>query len=466
MLLVSFSVAFLWVLQIAFFEPNYVMAATELLRGHLEVMAAEIEHMDHASSLVELSKTIKGKVLMLDGEGRIFSVYSMGSPVNLKVEREEGQFIYKNNRYKTVIGGKIVEGVINRGEPDMKIAMGFPVRHRGEPAALFLYNSLSELSAMQRMVRWQLFCLSVVLTAVASLAAFFLTGHFTRPVIALKEAVDRLADGELNAVARIKRRDELGKLSDSVEKLGIALKRVDVLRGEVISNVSHELRSPLSLIAGYGEMVRDLTWSDEAKRNDGLNLIISEAGRLAGMVDDILDYSQLRAGGFKLNLSEWNLYEIAAAEVEFGRHIGESWNLGFNLKSYSTGIVVKIDAVKMTQVLRNLMSNAINHTADARCIDISIVREENGLKVAVSNPGEEISEESKELIWERYQRVQHQGGRREGTGIGLSLVSAILSAHGFAYGVDSVEGQNTFWFVVPESSLGPADPIDKSKFTI
>jgi signal transduction histidine kinase len=104
----------------------------------------------------------------------------------------------------------------------------------------------------------------------------------------------------------------------------------------------------------------------------------------------------------------------------------------------------------MTHVLRNLLNNAINHTKDGGTIRVTITRDHDGSRVSVVNPGPTIPEEAIELIWERYQRVQHQGGRREGSGIGLSIVSKVLSVLGFDFGVNSADGVNAFWFSVPE----------------
>jgi signal transduction histidine kinase len=102
----------------------------------------------------------------------------------------------------------------------------------------------------------------------------------------------------------------------------------------------------------------------------------------------------------------------------------------------------------MSQVLRNLLNNAINHTEDNNDIMVAITKKENTVKVSVSNPGEAIPKEELSSIWERYRRVQHQAGRREGTGIGLAIVSTILKAHNIRFGVEFNEGLNTFWFII------------------
>ena len=110
------------------------------------------------------------------------------------------------------------------------------------------------------------------------------------------------------------------------------------------------------------------------------------------------------------------------------------------------------DPLKLSQVLRNLLYNAINHTPEDSTIIVSLKsKDDHTVRLSVTNPGTPISEEDKKIIWERYQRSQHQSGRRMGTGIGLSIVSTILNAHGMKYGVDSDEKGTTFWFEVTES---------------
>jgi signal transduction histidine kinase len=100
-----------------------------------------------------------------------------------------------------------------------------------------------------------------------------------------------------------------------------------------------------------------------------------------------------------------------------------------------------------------LLYNAINHTQDDRTITVKIADVVNGVRVSVINPGEEIPKEERELIWERYQRSQHQGGRKQGTGIGLSIVSALLKSHGMPYGVDCHDDLTVFWFECPKGML-------------
>lgn len=124
-----------------------------------------------------------------------------------------------------------------------------------------------------------------------------------------------LQKNDFTEVPPFHREDELGQLSQSVVQLRYALQRLDVLRKEVIANVSHELRSPLALIGGYAEMVRDITWKQEEQRTEDLNLIIREANRMSRMVSDILDYSQLQAGYCQLKKERLNLCELLESAI-------------------------------------------------------------------------------------------------------------------------------------------------------
>lgn len=451
MLLVAFGVAFLWIVQIAFFEPRYIQTTTELLKERIAPVVDGFNDADSREMLSELSKTTGGRVFVVSPDGKILIMYSLGMVANPTDERLEGQSLFWERAYRHVIDGETVKSVIDKGQPSMKVAMGFPVRYRGEPAALFLYNSLSELYTMQALTRRELFLLSLVLTAAASLLAMLLAWHFTRPILDVKKTVDRLAAGDLNASPNILRNDELGSLAGSVKELGVALRRVDLLRREVISNVSHELRSPLAVVRGYGEMLRDITWKDEHTRNANLNLIIDEAERLSRMVDDILDHSQFQAGYGKLKRLRCNLVDVVSSEVAFFAPGAKKHGLSIRFESFSSDVPAELDASRIAQVLRNLLSNAINHTVEGNEIVVYIEKHDRGVRVAVINPGPEIPAEARRTIWERYRRVQHQGGRSEGTGIGLSIVASILDAHGFPYGVDCEDGKNIFWFDVPDA---------------
>lgn len=451
MLLVALAIIFLWVVQIVMFEPNYVNATIADLDTRTREAAQELEATgaidpeNNDNALYYLSKSIKGKVFLVDASGEVLFAYNRALITDPQELAHDHDWLI-SGIYKEVVAGEAVGESRLPEHGDTMIIIGVPATYQGEAAAIILYSSVSELTALQVLNRQQLLMLSVLLTLVASLIAFILARNFTKPILNIQQAVDQMAKGDFTAVPDVRRADELGQLSASVEILSAELQRVDVLRKEVIANVSHELRAPLSLITGYSEMVRDITGADETARNRNMDLIIREAHRLSAMVDDIMDYSQLQAGYAELKLSRCSLGDLVQEAVDYARSAAAQYNLSIVFKNDLPEIFVDVDPLKMSQVLRNLLNNAINHTENGQTITVSLVRKAASVRVLVTNPGEPIPEAEAQLIWERYKRIQHQGGRREGTGIGLAIVSTILKAHNLKYGVTSGAHYNCFWF--------------------
>lgn len=458
MTLVLFSVAFMWVAQIYLFEQNYIDSTISQAQSRMEPVMEDLKTEDLAYNdtlIPNLSKSTSGKMMLIDGDGALIALYSNGYQVS-NTESTVWHIVKDSEEYQQVLKGQQYNKVIGHNGTMFSIEIGIPVLYDGKPSSVILYYSLDEMNTMLEINRRQLLMLSLILTLVSATLAALLSRYFVKPIRIIKETVDSMAGGDLTATPGLKLKDEFGHLSYSVEELGIALQRVDVLRKEVIANVSHELRSPLALISGYAEMVRDINWKNDDKRNEDLNLIISEANRMSEMVSDIMDYSQLQAGYIQLKKDDYNLYEIVESESMHCEKNAAEYQITIEVKSVHTEIPVHVDAVKISQALRNMLYNAINHTADEGTISVNIDELAcDRVRVSIINPGDPIPEEDRELIWERYQRSQHQNGRKKGTGIGLSIVSTFLKAHDMLYGVDCEDGLTTFWFeciVVPEKS--------------
>lgn len=462
MALVLFGIGFMWVVQIFLFEQNYADTALAEALNRMEPVMETLATEDIAKDdrmLPYLSHITNGELILINQEGTILQLFSYGHPVDTKMPNRDGAMwerIRSSEEFPSLQEGRPYRRMEKHGTRVFAFELGFPVTYNGQNCYLILHNTLM-LQTTLNLNRRQLTFLTVVLTITASILAAVLSRQFTKPIYAIKDTVDRLAKNDFNTGPALTREDELGQLSHSVEELGQALQRVDVLRKEVIANVSHELRSPLALIAGYAEMVRDISWKDETQRNENLDLIIHEAHRMSEMVNDIMDYSQFQAGYIKLKKDSYNLYDVVESEVTQCTQSAANDGIRLELLSFSKDIPVQVDALKISQVMRNLLNNAINHTADGGTVYITIEQPGGGdanrtdraghaCRVSVKNPGDPIPEEDRAIIWERYQRSQHSNGRRLGTGIGLSIVSTILEAHEMEYGVDWEDGYTVFWF--------------------
>ncbi len=452
MAVVLFTIVIMWIVQVFVLESNYADMAVGEIKNQLETVREELttgDLADNGELLSYLSKIINGKLMLVDKNGSLIEIYSYGHTLNMEEDMSNvsvWEDIENSDVYENVLARQTYSREVRENSHLESYEIGLPAVYNGEEVYLILRQSFSELNQVLGMNRRQLIAFSILLTLVSAVIAAVLSRRFIKPVRIIKDTVDELARGNLQAEPDIALQDEVGQLAESVRELGQALQRVDALRKELIANVSHELRSPLSLIGGYAEMVRDIHWRDEEKRQEDLNLIIKEANRMSEMVSDILDYSQLQAGYLQLRKDWYNLCEILESEIMLCEQSVVKNHIKITLSLPQGEAMAYVDALKISQVIRNLLYNAINHTQDGEFIVAELKEEQEGFYVAVKNVGDPIPEEERSLIWERYHRSQHQGGRNEGTGLGLSIVSTILKAHGMDYGVDYEDKMTVFWF--------------------
>ena len=452
MAVVLFTIVLMWIVQVFVLESNYADMAVGEIKNQLETVREELttgDLADNGELLSYLSKIINGKLMLVDKNGSLIEIYSYGHTLNMEEDMSNvsvWEDIENSDVYENVLARQTYSREVRENSHLESYEIGLPAVYNGEEVYLILRQSFSELNQVLGMNRRQLIAFSILLTLVSAVIAAVLSRRFIKPVRIIKDTVDELARGNLEAEPDIALHDEVGQLAESVRELGQALQRVDALRKELIANVSHELRSPLSLIGGYAEMVRDIHWKDEEKRQEDLNLIIKEANRMSEMVSDILDYSQLQAGYLQLRKDWYNLCEILESEIMLCEQSVVKNHIKITLSLPQGEAMAYVDALKISQVIRNLLYNAINHTQDGESIVAELKEEQEGFYVAVKNVGDPIPEEERSLIWERYHRSQHQGGRNEGTGLGLSIVSTILKAHGMDYGVDYEDKMTVFWF--------------------
>lgn len=310
---------------------------------------------------------------------------------------------------------------------------------------LFAVFSLADLDGASDILRRQLWIITLVLVLASVLLAILLSGKLARPIRAVTHAARELAAGKFDVRLQVRSQDEIGQLTEALNDLGAELGRTEKLRQELIANVSHELRSPLTVIQGYAETVRDVTWPDEAKRTDQLTLIADESSRLTRVVKDILDYSRLQAGVEKLHLTDFLISPVLDQlsrqyELEAARH-------QVSLQINCPDLTVRFDRDRFDQVMHNLLNNAINHARPGSTVEISVSAQDRASRIKIVNQSEPIPTAELAKIWDRYYQVSRSDSERPlGTGLGLAIVKSIFDWHGVGYGVSSNPDGTAFWF--------------------
>ena len=221
------------------------------------------------------------------------------------------------------------------------------------------------------------------------------------------------------------------------------------LRNELIANMSHDLRTPLTMISGYGEMMRDIPGENNA---ENVQVIIDEANRLTTLVNEILDVSKLQAGVQSLEVS---VFDISAQVSEICERLRHLLKHEFKIRLEQPGaVMVEGDSVKMTQVIYNLITNAVNYSTRRREIVVHQEVKDGVYRFAVQDFGAGIPEDMIPYVWDRYYRGSQSHVRAKvGSGIGLSIVKGILQLHQAKFGVESKLGEgSTFWFELKTAS--------------
>ncbi|MDE6834758.1 MAG: HAMP domain-containing histidine kinase [Ruminococcus sp.] len=317
------------------------------------------------------------------------------------------------------------------------------------PEGYLLINSdLVPVSSTASIIKRQLFIITIILIFIAAVISVFLADIISRPIDRITKSAENLAKGDLNTKFDGKGYLEAQKLADTLMYAEKELSRVDTMQRDLIANVSHDLRTPLTMLKAYAEMIRDLSGDNPVKRNEHLEIIINETDRLSAMVNDILDLSKLESGKQKMNPTE---FEISSKMKDIiGRFKGVSEKMGYHIHfTPDTEKIVCCDVGKIEQVIYNLINNAINYTGDDKQVYVRQINKPDGVLIEIEDTGDGIEEDKIKLIFDKYYRSENHKREVVGTGLGLSIVKVILKMHGYDYGVRSTIGKGSvFWFKI------------------
>lgn len=323
---------------------------------------------------------------------------------------------------------------------------------------LIVTSSITPLSNTVEIIKEQMFIVSIVFIILAVILSIYVTRKIARPISKTNSAAKKLAkkdyDVEFDATGYL----EVEELNDTLNYAKTELAATEKLQKELIANISHDLRTPLTMITGYGEVMRDLPGENTP---ENIQIIIDEATRLSSLVNDLLDLSKLQSGTIQPEKTRFCLTD--SVKDIFERYSKLKEQDGYNITFESNeNVWVFADELKISQVIYNLVNNAINHSGDDKTVVVTQSVIDKKVKIEVTDNGEGIPADKLEYIWDRYYKVDKQHKRGViGTGLGLSIVKSILDSHGAHYGVRSTLGKgSTFWFELDAVSV-KKKPKDK-----
>ena len=319
---------------------------------------------------------------------------------------------------------------------------------------IIVSTGMAQIATAAEVLRSILWPVALILLVLDLLFAMLFSRWFTRPVQQLSSGAKEIAAGNYDIQLPVVHHDEIGQLAEDFNHMAAEVKRSAQLEKDILANVSHDLRTPLTLIKGYAETVRDLTGTDAEKRTEQCNIIVDETDRLSALVNSVMELSKVQSGAEKPNLIDFDMGELCF-EVA-GRYDAlcdqNHWHLELQADEAAP---VRADPAMMERVLHNLLGNAFHHIGADGVVVLRAIPQEKGCRIEIEDHGPGIPPEDLPYIFDRYYRARQDSGK-VGTGLGLSITKAILQQHGFAFGVNSAVGQgSTFWFVMRDVRTGP-----------
>lgn len=328
------------------------------------------------------------------------------------------------------------------------LAYGSLLTAKGKtPLLVYIFSPLFPISSTIQILTNQLVYVSFISLLVACLISFYLSIRITKPIRTITRSAERLADGEYGIMFKGGHYTEINHLADTLTRASIELEKSDMLQKDLIANVSHDLRTPLTMIKSYAEMIRDLSGNNPQKREQHLQVIIDEADRLNVLVGDLLSISRMQSGKMVLERSDFNITHAVESIINTYKimEVDEGYTFHFNCP---VNFIVNGDEEKIKQVIANLVTNAIKFAGEDKTVNISLKRRGKFVVCKVEDHGVGIKADELDHVWERYYRASSNMVRAsEGSGLGLSIVKEILTLHKTDFGVSSTLGKGTtFWF--------------------
>jgi len=310
--------------------------------------------------------------------------------------------------------------------------------------AVIINTVVSPVYATTTTLRYQLYYISGIMFVLAAGLAILIAKRISKPIEEINHSAMDLAKGQYDTRFDGKGFSEIVSLSETLNTTAVELGRVEALRRELLANVSHDLRTPISLIYSYAEMMHDFPEDINEAQTE---VIMKETKRLTSLLNDVLDISKLEAGMEELNITHFSLTQSLEETIESLREL--LTNQGYVIDFIHDGdVFIDADELKINRAFYNLLINAVNFSGADMKVIVELQKTDSGIRVSVTDHGDGISDDELQFIWDRYYKSGKAHKRPvTGTGLGLSIVKKIIQLHGGTCGVTSEIGKgSTFWF--------------------
>ncbi len=446
MILAASIMIVLWLLQIVFMNSFYKSMKIREIERIGNSLYSEYGGDDFQEKLIATSFSKGIAINIIDERGSIIFPLDIFDLIRRPQFEENAFVVFLNQLYKSN-GKSVVYTTSNARLSQDAIVYGAILENKvGSNYFLYISSILEPLDSTIKILKNQLLITTFISLILAMGLSYLFSKKLSEPIISITNTAKSLSKGDYSVKFKKGDYKEVDDLADTLNVTTIELQKSEELKRDLIANITHDFKTPLTVIKSYSEMVRDLTGENKEKRDLNLQTIIEETDKLEKLVDEMLNLSRVQSGLKDLDKTRFNLEEVTFEILDRFKYFSIEKSFNFTVKT-SGNLYITADRILISQVIYNLIANAINYTEEIKDIEISIFEKVGGVYFSIKDYGIGISEEDINYIWDRYYR----GGKKHqrphvGTGVGLSFVKSIILAHGGEVGVESKLGEGSLFY--------------------
>ncbi|OMP68305.1 sensor histidine kinase [Domibacillus epiphyticus] len=384
----------------------------------------------------KLSKVSGKELVIFDGHGKIVT--------NSNMEFKKGDNISSELLHILKHGQHFERNYVDNDTKEQFFIVGRPLM-KGETfqGGIIVFSSIEEIHNIMHSLRnW--IVMSIIGAVLLALGfTLFVSRKLSSPLIKMEQATRQIAKGQLDTEVQIKTRDEVGSLAQAINDLSVELNHYRKNRSELLANISHELRTPISYLRGYAQLIKLHRYRDKQELESYSAVIESESIRLAKLIEDLFELSKMEEGRINLYLQPVDVGEIIEQSIQKVTLKAKEKNLGLEYKIDQELPLIYSDGTRIQQVLFNLLENAVSYTEEGK-VTVKALWTADFISISVTDTGNGIPNEDLPFIFDRFHRVEKSRSREMGgSGLGLAIVSEIVKLLKGSISVKSENGKGT-----------------------
>lgn len=467
----------LWLLQTVFLQKFYNKMLIKRTEKIAEELVEKASDSDFLNQIDDLTKNNSMLVYVTDKSGNI--QYSSDAFSNIHTEKQKsntetfsesslaakGQGLKQKSERKSYRElpqdySSFLEklesdpdGKVNIESDEMYVYGSYiTLYNSSDQSVLYLGTSFNAVGSTVSIIRVQLLWVTFFSVIIGGILAWFLSSNFSTPISQLNKKAYGLLNNKEDYAYKKGFCSELDDLNETLDTTAEKLKQAREFQNELLANVSHDLRTPLTMIKGYAEMIRDISRLDQEQCQEDLAVIIKEADRLTGLVNEILEYSELTSFDAPAKLDDCNLSQLTKRCFDKFKNLYEKDGYTFEV-DIGPDLVIKADESKLERAVFNLMDNAVRHAGQDKWIGLILKDDGQNALISISDHGDGIPEDQLDQIWDRY-FTKRQRKNKDVSGLGLAIVKKTVDLHKGTCQVTSKPGQGSTFSILLKKDLG------------